>query len=55
VKEYKICTYPVNDFSYLKDICNFQTAVKLLLDGGWSLVGGVAIDRYGNYVQALVK
>ena len=46
-KEYRI----VED----NNVEQFENDVKELLNNGWELVGGVAVDRSYIYYQALVK
>lgn len=37
------------------DVDVFKNKVKELLNNGWDLAGGVAVDRSYFYYQALVK
>lgn len=38
-----------------KDLYELQNTVEELLNNGWELVGGVAVDRSYIYYQALIK
>lgn len=38
-----------------KDLYELQNKVEELLNNGWELVGGVAVDRSYIYYQALIK
>lgn len=38
-----------------KDLYELQNTVEELLNNGWELVGGIAVDRSYNYYQALIK
>jgi hypothetical protein len=38
-----------------RELYELQNKVEELLNNGWELVGGVAVDRSYNYYQALIK
>ena len=38
-----------------RDLYELKNKVTELLNNGWELVGGLAVDRSYNYYQALIK